>query len=104
MEQGDGPRSPELAQADRPLPACVFDRGQSTQAAVRTELIVILAPGFDQLPGFGEPEEKMFIGSIRRTLHSNSSLLTLLARLNLRLGLRGLGFENPQVGRFQDRQ
>jgi len=31
---------------------------------VRTELVVILPPGFDQLPGFGEPEEKMFIEAL----------------------------------------
>jgi hypothetical protein len=31
---------------------------------VRTELVVILPPRFDQLPGFGEPEEKMFIKAL----------------------------------------
>src|SRR6202041_1903376 len=39
----------------------VFGWGQSTQTAVGPELVVILAPGFDQVSGFGEPEEKMFV-------------------------------------------
>ena len=42
----------------------VFGRGQSTQAAVRPELVVILPPGFDQLSSFGEAEEKMFIEAL----------------------------------------
>jgi hypothetical protein len=62
MEQGGGPLS--LLRRTAPLAACVFDRGQSIQTAVRTELVVILPPGFDQLPGFGEPEEKMFIEAL----------------------------------------
>jgi hypothetical protein len=40
------------------------------------------------------------IGSIRRTLRSSSSILTLLSRLNLRLCLRGRGFENRQPMSF----
>ena len=42
----------------------VFGWGQSTQTAVWPELVVILAPGFDQVSGFGEPEEKMFVETL----------------------------------------
>jgi len=59
-----GPRSAELAQADAPLLVGVFGWGQSTQAAVWPELVVILAPSFDQVSGFGEPEEKMFVQTL----------------------------------------
>ncbi len=61
MEQGGGPRSSELAQADRPLPVGVFGRGQGIQTAVWPELVVTLPPGFDQMARVGEPEEKMFV-------------------------------------------
>ena len=53
-----GPRSPELAQADRPLAGW---RIRPPQGAEWPELVVILAPGFDQVSGFGEHEEKMFV-------------------------------------------
>ena len=42
----------------------VFGWGQGTQTAVWPELVVILAPGFDQVSGFGKPEEKMFVQTL----------------------------------------
>ena len=61
MEQGGGPRSPELAQADRPLAGLRIAPGPKHPTAVWTELVVILPPGFDQVASFGEPEEKMLV-------------------------------------------
>ena len=46
------------------MPVGVFGWGQSTQTAVRPELVVILAPGFNQVARFGEPEEKMLIEAL----------------------------------------
>jgi hypothetical protein len=42
----------------------IFGWGQSTQTAVWPELTVILAPGFDEVSGFGEPEEKKFVQTL----------------------------------------
>ncbi|SRR5579871_2498376 len=59
--KGAGRGALSLLRRTAPLPAGVFGWSQSTQTAVWPELVVILAPGFDELPGFSEAEEKMFI-------------------------------------------
>ena len=55
-----------LLRRTAPLLVGVFGWGQSTQAAVWPELVVILSPGFDEAARFGEREEKMFIEGTRR--------------------------------------
>ena len=46
------------------MPDGVLGWGQSTHAAVWTELVAILPPGFDHMASFGEAEEKMFIETL----------------------------------------
>lgn len=55
MEQGAVRGALSLLRRTAPLLVGVFGWGQSTQAAVWPELVVILAPGFDQMARFGEP-------------------------------------------------
>ena len=64
MEQGAVRGALSLLRRTAPLLVGVFGWGQSTQAAVWPELVVILAPSFDQVSGFGEPEEKMFVQTL----------------------------------------
>ena len=61
MEQGAVRGALSLLRRTAPLQVGVFGWGQSAQTTVWPELIVILAPSFDQVSGFGEPEEKMFV-------------------------------------------
>ena len=44
-----------LSVLGRPLAGWRIRLGQSTQTSVWPELVVILAPGFDQMARFGEP-------------------------------------------------
>ena len=59
--KGAGRGALSLLRRTAPLPIGVFGWGQITQTAVWPELVIVLAPGFDQVARFGEPEEKMFI-------------------------------------------
>jgi hypothetical protein len=64
VERGNGPRSPELAQADRPLQLCELTRGQRTETRMRSRMIIIKPPGFDDLPRFGQTVEQVFVQAL----------------------------------------
>jgi hypothetical protein len=59
--KGAGRGALSLLRRTAPLPVGVLRRGQSTQTAVWPELVIVLAPGFDQIARFGKAKEKMFI-------------------------------------------
>ena len=62
--KGTGRGALSLLRRPAPLLLGVFGRGQSPQAAVWSELVIVLPPGLDQVARFGQPEEKMFIEAL----------------------------------------
>jgi hypothetical protein len=69
VEQGAVRGALSLLRRTVPLLVGVFGWGQGTQAAMWPELVVILAPGFDQAAGSASPKKKCSFK------HSSRSLL-----------------------------
>ena len=64
MEQGTGRGALSVLRRTVPLELCELTRGQRTETRMRSRMIIIKPPGFDDLPRFGQTVEQVFVQAL----------------------------------------
>ena len=64
MEQGTGRGALSLLRRTVPLQLCELTRGQRTETRMRSRMIIVEPPGFDDLPRFGQTVEQVFVQAL----------------------------------------
>src|SRR6202035_6031805 len=62
--KGTGRGALSLLRRTVPLQLCELTRGQRTETRMRSRMIIIKSPGFDDLPRFGQTVEQVFVQAL----------------------------------------